>query len=65
MFVWLCAQEDLEGAVAGLTSRSLRELHGTLAGRQGIAALVDGLILNEAAGRFMKMRESNEGGKQS
>ena len=59
LYAHLTKAADLEKAVNGLTSRSLRELNGWLARAgtmSGIPSLIQGLILVEAAERFMKMR---------
>lgn len=63
LYRWLTWQPDLEAAVKGLTTRSLRELNGYLARKgatSGIPAMIHGLILYEAAGRLMLQRETEE-----
>ncbi len=59
IYLSLALAEDLEQAVKDMTSRGLRELAGSLA-RQGCASgvpsLIHGLLLHEAAERFLKMK---------
>jgi hypothetical protein len=58
LYAWLCLQDDLEGAIRDLTNRSLRELGGMLSGRTGgVAGWIYGLILIQAAERFMNQRD--------
>lgn len=67
MYAHLTKAADLEQAVKNLTSRSLRDLNGWLARAgvmTGIPALIHGVILVEAAERFMKMQSQDAGGVQ-
>jgi hypothetical protein len=58
MYAWLCRQNDLEGAIRDMTNRSLREINGMLNGcKGGVPALIQGVILVEAADRFMNQRD--------
>lgn len=63
LYRWLTWQPNLEEAVAGLTTRSLRELNGYLARKgvsHGIPGLIHGLILHEAAGRLMIQQDAKD-----
>jgi len=65
LYASLTLAADLEAAVQKLTSRSLRELNGWLAREgcmSGVPSLIHGLILVEAAERFMKMKTQVGGG---
>lgn len=58
LYGWVCQQACQEKAVADLADYALRDLNGWLEGLgivSGVPALIHGLILVEAAERFMKM----------
>jgi len=58
LFGWICRQACQEKAVASLEDYALRDLNGWLArmgNLSGVPGLIHGLILVEAAERFMKM----------
>ena len=58
LYGWICRQACQEKAVADLEDYALRDLNGWLARMgcmSGVPSLIHGLILVEAAERFMKM----------
>lgn len=65
LYGWVCQQACQEKAVADLADYALRDLNGWLEGlgvTAGFPALIHGLILVEAAERFMKMSNAKTQG---
>jgi hypothetical protein len=63
LFGWICQQQDQEKAVESLEDYALRDLNGWLARLNvpnGIPGLIHGLVLVEAAERFMRQRQGGE-----
>ena len=58
LFQWICRQACQEKSVASLEDYALRDLNGWLARMgcmSGVPSLIHGLVLVEAAERFLKM----------
>ena len=63
LYAHLCRATDLERAVSNLPPRSIRALNGWLARAgcvSGVPSLIHGLLLDEAAQRFMKANRDEE-----
>ena len=65
LFASICASPDPEAAVGSLASFALRDLNAWLAREgavSGIPSMIHGLILCEAARRYLAGQPSDEGG---
>lgn len=57
LYAWICEQPDQESVIVGLQDDALRSLNGWLARMgavSGVPSLIHGLVLHEAAARFLK-----------
>lgn len=65
IYQWICEQADQEKAVANLADYALRDINCWLARMgavSGIPSMIHGLILCEAARRYLAGEPSDEGG---
>ena len=64
LYAWICRSGDQEAIVAALEDYALRDLGGWLARLNvgtGVPGLIHGLVLVEAAERFMKQKNAGGG----